>query len=306
MRCKECREKIPDNTRKYCPECGALIKNVKYNIDDTKKYAQPGLPNNYEDFYEDKKAQNQSYEDFYGKETNKQKKLPKVFPNIPKSRKASLLIFIAILLFAFTVSVFDELNYEENIFSNEEIVYINTDATVLADACSYITCFTDFDKDFSFEDFDYYTIIDWQTVFSEEFSINDSSADNGYELAKNKFNEFMEKSKHSSTIDYSSGVATLDFVVSADEATFTEACKKISTYCPSIDIESVKALFNDNETYLVTGEISFIDYTTQQPRTEKIALVMIENGDFYEVVYDNIFMDAFLKFVTGTEEASTQ
>ena len=41
MRCKECREKIPDDV-KYCPECGALInENVTYNYG---RYTQQNKP----------------------------------------------------------------------------------------------------------------------------------------------------------------------------------------------------------------------------------------------------------------------
>ncbi len=291
MRCKECKEIIPDSTQKYCPECGALIKDIKYKIDYTAKYAPP--------------VQQQTYINPYD-ETKTEKK--KFFQQVKKRKNnfpVTIIITIVVFLLVFVINAFNELNFDSEFFENNENSVFETKDAVISEAYSYINCFTESEYGYTYDEFNSYTVIDWDAVFSDEFTTDDDDfCTKGYNLAKNRFDEFVENSELSSTRDYSSAVVMLNEIESIDYDTFRDSYMIINKHFTSLDTDYLSSLFAYNDTYIVTGTVDFFDYTTQSTYSEDIQLVMINNGGYYEVLYDNIFMDAFLDFVK-TEETST-
>ena len=291
MRCKECREKIPDSTTKYCPECGALIKNINYSFDNTTKYAPP--------------VQQQTYTRPYDEMKTEKKKF---FPQVKKRKNnvpVTIIITVAVFLLVFVINAFNEINIDYDYFENNENLVFETKDAVISEAYSYINCFTESENGYTYDKFNSYTVIDWDVAFSDEFITGDDDfCSLGYELASKSFDMFVNNSDFSSARDYSSAVVMLNELQTIDYDTFKDSYMIINRHFPSLDTDYLSSLFAYNDTYIVTGTADFFDYTTQSTYSEDIQLVMINNGGYYEVVYDSIFMDAFLHFVKA-EEAST-
>lgn len=289
MRCKECREKIPDNV-KYCPECGALINDIKYTINNTTKYAPPVNQNTYTSPYEEEKPVKKN-----------------IFQHMPKNKNnfsVSVIITIVIFVLVFAFNALEEINFNQDFFENNNTVYPENDM-IISEAYLYTQCFTDAADGNPYEDFTYHCAVCWDYIFSNEFAENDDEFfTQGNILAEEKFNNFIAETKLSATRDYTSCVVMLNNVSSVDYDTFENALSEFSKRFSAIDTDYLSSLYSYDNAFIITGTVDFIDYETRSTKSEDIYMVMINNEGHYELVYDNIFMEAFLDYII-TEETST-
>ena len=165
MKCKECKERIPDNV-KYCPECGALanenggsLRGVQTNGDDEKIPAFPQIPF-----------------------TGSQRKI-----NLPHMSLLSLIIIVFIIFFAgfFAVSVF--VNMAD--WSTPVEVYVEEDLNMVESvAYDYASNIIDCESFQSVDTFRSQTLIEWELVCRDFYRENfyESSLDESvcYEYAE--------------------------------------------------------------------------------------------------------------------------
>ena len=116
MRCKECREIIPDNTKKYCPECGALVNDDKYR----NKQCTNRLPHYHE----------ATDDEIYGNPHQKRLHSPSFSANEKKKRRLSLALCIAIAIF---ILIIIGMTDDTEVTYTEEVTEIIFDDAVIDD-----------------------------------------------------------------------------------------------------------------------------------------------------------------------------
>ncbi len=176
MKCKECKERIPDNV-KYCPECGALINanagkhydstNVEYNYEHGNRngYSSDKFPHTPSVSHVPDNGQHFPSAPFNGRKTQK-----RYIPFAPLI--VTLLIifgFIAVASIAF--SVFNRVeNFEVTDAVPEYFDGFNIVDDVNNVALDYVNNIVDSDCMQSTDNFRMHSLIDWDLVFKDFFS----------------------------------------------------------------------------------------------------------------------------------------
>lgn len=164
MKCKECREKIPDNV-KYCPECGALVNekaeyNYGYGNRNTSNYSperQPLTP---------PVSQRPYTPVSHSGGRNKRKQF---FPFAPLV-VAVMIILIFLFVTVNIVSDFNSFDMEEAVPEYFDGFNITDDVNNVA--LNYVDNIVDSDCMQLTDDFLMHSLIDWELVFKDYFSEN--------------------------------------------------------------------------------------------------------------------------------------
>ena len=176
MRCKECREKIPDNV-KYCPECGALInENVTYNYG---RYTQQSKSQPEPSYHEED-------------ETPRTFSFPKPDVRVRKPKLFAVILIAFAVIYAITIlSQILSFNNSDIIFEeifpveDAEEVIINddydADTSAAGTVFDYLSNITDCDVNQSSVYFCISSALDWESIYSDLFINNggNGSAGNG-------------------------------------------------------------------------------------------------------------------------------
>ena len=282
MKCKECKEIIPDN-KKYCPECGALLnKNIRYDIYNTKNYNP--VP---------QKTVLQTDSDYTA-----QKKVKK--SGAEKRVLGIIVIIIAVIsVFPTLISLFktadvDNLLYEEVTVYNE---YQDR-------AIEYIQNFYDSDAGHNYYDFNYNTTIDWDWLCTELPIF--SGVENADDAISEYFKIFCQNTTDSSIENYISTEYTITDSYELSEfeiySYFDILNEKLE---PSgLDIADYVDYDGIDNIYEVHLDVTGITETGYSVNTS-YQIIIVEYYGFFDVLYDDYFIDSFLSAITTEYEELT-
>ncbi|MBR5234511.1 MAG: hypothetical protein IKW03_09900 [Clostridia bacterium] len=192
MKCKECKENISSKV-KYCPECGALVNDIKYNVLDYSRYS-PQLQQEIQ--------KNKAYTPEYDEETGR----PAVFnPDYNRNRKSAkinlkapaIIIFVVIFLFvglSFALNIIDEFDFSDIEFEDafELVPEFNIDSAEFV-ADEYVNNIMDSDCMQDSELFRTHSLIDWDLVFKDLANIKTESETGVTEITDDEFFNFAEE-----------------------------------------------------------------------------------------------------------------
>lgn len=286
MKCKECREKIPDNV-KYCPECGALINKNGGSF----RYYQNNTDNEHR--YPEKSSQ-----------------FP--FQNIPQKNRTSrsiplkgiLLIVIAlifggsVLLLSFNtmtdwgssvvVDIDEDLNYVENV------------------AYDYAVNIVDCESFQSTDTFRTQTLIEWNLVCRDYFRNTPentvTSAVNEEELfakSENCLNSVFENINSRYNDDFEPFyfyLTTLGvYSLSIDQTSFYHSI--ISSYLAGIGLDADTYYDRDQISNIYCVDFSVTAENDDCDETHEfgnIQVIVAQIYDDYYVLYDDVFIQTLL------------
>lgn len=282
MKCQECREKIPDN-KKYCPECGALLNsNIKYDIYNTNNYdpvPQKTVFRTEPEYTAQKKRKK------YGSE----KRILGII--------AIIIVFISV--FPTWISLLETTDIQDVIF--EEVTLYNEYEDR---AIEYIQNFYDSDAGHNYYDFNYNTTIDWDWLCTELPIF--SGVENADDAISEYFKIFCQNTTDSSIENYISTEYTITDSYELSEfeiySYFDILNEKLE---PSgLDIADYVDYDGIDNIYEVHLDVTGITETGYSVNTS-YQIIIVEYYGFFDVLYDDCFIENFLSSFTPEKEAIT-
>ena len=282
MKCKECKEIIPDN-RKYCPECGALLNNIKYDIYNTNNYNPVQQNTNYK---------------------------PSPVYSAPKNAKKSftnrkeiviIAIFIAFSIIPVLFTLFDSTDSEDGFFF-ENSFPVTPIYEYENRAIDYVQNFFESEENQSYFDFNYNTTIDW------DFLCADLPAFSGIENANENLREFFqvfcqndinEIFRRSEDIEYMEFSRISSSTLSEYELdTYVDILNsKLSPY--GLTAEDYFDYDGIENIYEVQVAASGMDNDNNTVVEGFYTVIIAESYGFYDVLYDDYFIENFIASITA-------
>ena len=282
MKCKECKEIIPDN-KKYCPECGALLnKNIRYDIYNTKNYDP-----------EPQKTVFQTETDY-----TPQKKVKK--SGSEKRVLGIIVIVIAVIsVFPTLFSLFETADVDNLLF--EEVTVYNE---YQDRAIEYILNFYDSDTGHNYYDFNYNTTIDWDYLCADLPVF--SGVENSDDAIAEYFKVFCQNETDSSTENYVSTEYTItdSYTLSEFEiySYFDILNEKLAQYgLDAADYVDYDGIDNIYEVHLDVTGITEKGYSVNT----SYQIIVVESYGFFDVLYDDCFIENFLSSFAPEKESIT-
>lgn len=285
MKCKECKEKIPDNT-KYCPECGALLNNIKYDIYKTNTY--------------DPTPQQPDYEvrpKYTAPKTTKKdvKKNPVLI---------SIAIFVIISVIAFSFALFESLESEDYFYEDAVISNEYEDR-----ATDYIQNFFETDIRQDYNDFNFNTTIDWDYLcadlpgYSGVEEIYDTLNEDFKDFCKTTVNELFPEDLNIAYMEYN--ITSSSLLSEYELDTYIEILNsKLSPYgLTAEDYLDYEGIENIYEVEMVVNAID--DNYNIISDSQFYHMIIVESYGFFDVLYDDYFIENFLASVMPVNEEST-
>lgn len=296
MRCKDCREKIPDNV-KYCPECGALVNDIKYTINNNTVFAtQPvNTPVSPSVQQESQNApQTKRYPDYRANQTKKM------------ARNGIIALFAIIFLCIAISVVYEEFSSTINSFSDND--EFSVEYTTIEDvAYSYVYNILDAADMPYYDDFNYYTTIDWDCFFADLTGDED-----GYTRAQETYNSFTAENKLFDSLpdEYEYYIVYTESVTESEYTDNHSYINMFDSLIRPLSLSSVNYIpYSDiQKISIVSFGIDFYDEKDELITSEYVDVTVVCQGasyyssGYYDVLYDNFFMDDFITSLY-TEEA---
>lgn len=304
MKCKECKAKIPDNS-KYCRDCGALINDIRYDISKMNNYSPS--------------AQNQTYPSVHNSFEQKQsssqinKKTASYDPKFERLKSSAVILIVIIAIGLVATLVFSIADFSIDFTDNEDIfgedLFVEEDIipSSYADAViSYYNNIYDCDAYQFEEDFISHTAIDWAELYgnlyigeaASGFSTEINYSD-GTQLMSYRISEGFDKLNSQYPDDFVPYFFYIDTVLSVEiaDADKHNAYDIIEKYISAagLDAEEFIDFSLITEMYEVqvsiTCENEECDYVFDIGTG--VATVVLYDGE-YMVLYDDIFIDGLL------------
>lgn len=296
MRCKECKEKIADNV-KYCPECGALVNDIKYTIAPRTNYipAPPAQPRQYTPYQPPQQQ---------GRQT------PPVTGTVPKMNKKLLYAIIAIvvvLVYVVMISLStaqkhdDFYDYEVNV-EDSVYRYDNAESAAIDYIYNIYDCDACQDTDVFLDD----TALDWSSLFVSIYynSFNPENepltgSDDSYGFVHGCISEQFDALNN----DYEAGFEPYYFYTDVVSQVYIETsgsdyyCDLISKCVADMGLDASDYIDFDaiTEIHEFSVDVSCEDTDcTQRFEIGTCTVAVAEiNGD-YKVLYDDMFIEKLL------------
>ncbi len=296
MKCKECREKIPDNV-KYCPECGALVNE------------HGGSFSYYRNNGNNNSRQNEQTYQFPLPQFTERKKAS---GNIPFIR---ILFFVFIFIFGASVllSSFNrvtdlDISDSLELWNDSEVVVIDENLnSVENSAFDYVANIVDCEAFQSTDTFRTQTLIDWDLVCRDYFrnrtengaTASAMSEDELYAESENCLRAVFESinSRYDEDFEpFNFYITTLGvYSVSVDQNSFYHSL--ISSYLTGfgLDAGTYYDRYQINNVYCVEFSVAAEDINSEAKHDfGNVQVIVAEIYDDYYVLYDDVYIQTLL------------
>ena len=282
MKCKECKEIIPDN-KKYCPECGALLNNnIRYDIYNTNNYnpvPQKTVFQTETEYTAPQKA----------KKSGSEKRVLGII----------VIVIAFISVFPTLISLFETADVDNLLF--EEVTVYNE---YQDRAIEYIQNFYDSNTGHNYYDFNYSTTIDWDWLCSELPIF--SGVENTDDAISEYFKIFCQDITDNNNENYVSTEYTITDSYELSEfeiySYFDILNKKLAPYgLDAADYVDYDGIDNIYEVHLNVTGITETGYSVNT----SYQIIVVEYYGFFDVLYDDYFIDSFLSSFITEKEAIT-